>query len=290
MTTQTHPRYFFIIGAMKAGTTSLFKYLADHPDLCPSNRKEPKVFRDPGRASDQRAKLQNLFTPRSTERWYFEASTAYTKYPRFTGIPSRIREAVPDARFVYLVRNPVDRTWSHYLHNLAHGRERLPFGQAVSKRPVYLDISRYNLQLQQYYDVFPRECVLVQVFEEMIADPTSTVRAICDFLGVDSSYQPAAKGVAFNASTDKLAASAPMRTLTSLGMQRMIPGPLRQRLRARGTPLPRKSAVLTPESRAQVADTVRDDTEALFASLGRRIEAWDDFARAPSPARAERSR
>jgi hypothetical protein len=283
------PQYFFIIGAMKAGTTSLFKYLADHPDLCPSSRKEPKVFRDAGRPGDQLAALRALFQMRNTEPWCFEASTAYTKYPRFSGVPARIREAVPGAMFIYLVRNPVERSWSQYVHNLAHGRERLSFEEALKKRRVYLDISRYHRQLQQYYDVFPRESVLVQVFEEMIVDPAATVKTVCEFLHVDPMYRPPSKDVAFNASTNKVAASVPLKALAALGMERMLPGHIRRRLRTGGSPLPRKSAVLTPELRARVADAVRADTEAFLSSFGRPIEAWSDFAQRTGTAGAGRS-
>lgn len=278
MTGVSDPDYFFIIGAMKAGTTSLFKYLADHPDLCPSSRKEPRIFRDPGETEIQRSALRALFPERARQRWCFEASTAYTKHPRFTGVPERLRRVVPDARLIYLVRNPVERTWSQYVHNLAHGRETRTFERALDEVPQYLDISRYHLQLTQYYKVFPRDQVLVVAFEEMVADPVETVRQICRFLDVDSSYAPPAPEVAFNASSSKLTASMPLRVLRTVGMDELVPWRVRRRLKTAGLPLPLKTNVLTPPLRALVADSVRQDTEALFESLGRRIGAWPGFA------------
>src|SRR5687767_7137091 len=128
------PQYFFIIGAMKAGTTSLFKYLAGHPQLCPSSRKEPRVFRDAGDPDRQRAAMLALFDGRCDEPWCFEASTAYTKYPLFRGVPRRVQAVVPEARFVYLVRNPVERVWSQYVHNLSHGRESRPLREAIAEQ------------------------------------------------------------------------------------------------------------------------------------------------------------
>ena len=275
----THePRFFFIIGAMKAGTTSLYKYLADHPDVYASPRKEPRVFRDAGDPEKQRSEFLALFEGRGAERWCFEASTAYTKYPRSPGVPERLRAIVPEARLVYLVRNPIERAWSHYLHNLAHGRESRSFLRAMADRPQYLDISRYHLQLQQYYAVFPKDRILVQVFEEMTADPAETVRQICTFLDIDDSYRPATAGKAYNSSGDKVAAPAPLRMLASLGVEDKVPWQVRHWLRGHGAPLPAKKEGLTPEVRRELTATLRPDVESLFGALGRRIPAWTDFA------------
>src|SRR5690242_15477606 len=106
--TARDPQFFFIIGAMKAGTTSLYKHLAGHPDIYASPRKEPRIFRDAGDPERQRREFLALFEGRRNERWCFEASTAYTKYPKRSGVAERLRAIVPDARLVYLVRNPID--------------------------------------------------------------------------------------------------------------------------------------------------------------------------------------
>jgi hypothetical protein len=271
------PRYFFIIGAMKAGTTSLYKYLAAHPQLYPSPRKEPRVFRDPVDPAQTRAAFLELFEGRNDEAWCFEGSTAYTKYPGFSGVPQRLKSIVPDARFVYLVRNPVERTWSQYVHNLAHGRETRPFHQAIGEDPQYLDISRYHLQLKQYVDVFPRDRILVQVFEDMVADPLATVRAVCEFLGVDTAYLPPDQN-AYNRSSSKRAASRPLRLLQAAGAAELMPWRVRHWLRAAGSPLPDGRAVLSPAVRGTVAAALRDDTEAFFDVFGRRVTSWRDFA------------
>ena len=272
------PQYFFIIGAMKAGTTSLYKYLSGHPDLYPSPRKEPRIFRDPGDPASIRSAFLTLFDGRGTERWCFEASTAYTKHPMVSGVPRRIQAVAPDARFVYLVRHPIERTWSQYVHNVAHGRETLPFEQALEKRPSYLDTSRYGLQLRQYHEVFPRHRVLVQVFEEMVKDPGSTVRAVCEFLDVDTSYRPSTADIAYNASSTKRAASPSLRAVRALGIDELVPGRIWHRLKTGGAPLPAKDASLTPALRALVAESLKDDTHAFFELLGRPIPSWTEFA------------
>jgi hypothetical protein len=272
------PQYFFIIGAMKAGTTSLYKYLAGHPQLYASPRKEPRVFRDARTPDVMRREFLSLFKGRSNEEWCFEASTAYTKCPVFSGVPERIASVVPDARFVYLVRNPVERAWSQYVHNLAHGRETRSFSQAVAELPHYRDISRYGMQLNEFLAVFPRERVLVQVFEEMVKEPAATVRAVCEFLGVDASYTPPTGEVAFNVSSEKRRASGGLRLVQTLRADERIPWRLRHWLRERGQVLPSKADVMTPDLRASLVESLRPDTEAFFDLLGRRVTAWTDFA------------
>jgi hypothetical protein len=272
----TPPEYFFIIGAMKAGTTSLYNYLAGHPELYPSPKKEPSVFRDPADEADLRARFAALFAGRRDERWCFEGSTSYTKYPSAAGVPRRLRSIVPDARFIYLVRDPAERVWSQYLHNLANGREARPLERAIREDAQYLDVSRYHQQLVQYLEIFPRERILIQVFEEMVKDPEATVRTVCEFLGVDSSYQAPTTDVAFNASGEKIAASRGLRLIRSLKLHDRVPWRLRRRLKDMGTPLPARREILTEPLKKQIVEALGDDTSRFFEILGRRVE-WSSL-------------
>ena len=277
------PSYFFIIGAMKAGTTSLYNYLADHPDLYASPKKEPRVFREARDLDLIRAEFLKLFEGRTSERWCFEGSTAYTKFPRFAGIPGRIAAIAPESRFIYLVRNPVDRTWSQYLHNLANGRESRPLLRAVREDAQYLETSRYAQQLQQYLRVFPRERILIQVFEDLVADPKARVREACRFLEVDATFEPSTSAVAFNASSEKVAAPSPIRAARALGIHDCVPWRIRRWLKDKGNPLPQKKSVMPPEVRAELAAALAGDIDQFFDLLGHRIAAWTDFRGAASP-------
>jgi hypothetical protein len=272
------PRYFFIIGAMKAGTTSLFKYLQGHPDLYASPKKEPRIFKSAGAPGTQGAALRALFEGRRMESWCFEASTAYTKYPLVGGVPKRIQSVAPNARFVYVVRNPVARTWSHYTHNLAQGRESRDFVSAIQDSPQYVEISRYGMQMQQYLQVFPKDRFLILVFEEMVRDPVTTVRQVCRFLEVDDSFAPDVKGFAFNSSSSKRTAPAALRVMASAGLAEKAPWRLRQWLRRQGPPLPVAENGLLPDMRKQIAGVIRPDTEVFFSLIGRRIPSWPDFS------------
>src|SRR5688572_24468381 len=109
---------FFIIGAMKAGTTSLWQYLRRHPEIFMSKLKEPGYFTEELRWDQGIEWYRSLFDDAGSARAVGEASTSYTKWPRFAGIPARMHALVPEARLIYLVRDPGDRIRSHYIHNL----------------------------------------------------------------------------------------------------------------------------------------------------------------------------
>jgi len=126
---------FFIIGAPKAGTTSLHNYLCEHPEIQMSAVKEPNFFaphldpiNEPRRVGslDQ---YEQLFDPAVAVRG--EASTPYSEYPLRQGVPERIHEQVPEAKFVYMVRDPVERTISHYNHLVAPQGERRSLAEAL---------------------------------------------------------------------------------------------------------------------------------------------------------------
>ena len=100
-----------------------------------------------------------------------EASNAYAKYPRHRGVPERIAAHLPDVRLVYVVRDPIARIRSHYQTKVAEGSEKAPFSDAVFGNPIYLDYSRYAMQIEQYLEHFPREQLLVITSEDLRCFP-----------------------------------------------------------------------------------------------------------------------
>lgn len=186
---------FLIIGAMKAGTTSLYHYLRDHPQVFLPETKEIMFF-------DQRhnwhrgvgwyaAQFQGA--PRDAIA-LGEASTSYTKFPIVKDAPERIATTLPDVRLVYLLRHPVERIRSHYLYNLARGTEWRTIADAVQQEPLYLDISRYAMQLERYLAHVDRERLLLLDSRELRDDRTETLRRVFGFLGVEETYTPATSG------------------------------------------------------------------------------------------------
>lgn len=161
---------FFIIGAAKSGTTSLHRYLDQHPQIQMSLRKEPNFFSGAdngipytfGRIGDLE-EYEKLFDPSAAVRG--ESSPSYADYPRRQGVPERIKELVPEAKLIYLVRDPIERTVSHYHHRVANGGERRPLREALSdlSDPYSPCIcpSRYASQLDLYLRYFSQDRILV---------------------------------------------------------------------------------------------------------------------------------
>jgi hypothetical protein len=118
-----------------------------------------------------------------------EASPSYTRYPQHRGVPERVAPVLPDARLVYLIRHPIERMHSQYLHPVLQGKARAPLDEVLSD-PSYLDTSRYAMQLEQYLEWFARAQLLVITAEALRRDRLDTLRRVCEFLGVDVGWRP----------------------------------------------------------------------------------------------------
>jgi hypothetical protein len=187
----------FVIGAMKSGTTYLNKLLGTHPSIFMCSPEEPSYFVDPkqlrtlwpeawdlGFWRDEEQYLQ-LFRSAGDAALLGEASTNYTKRPLVSGVPERIRAFNPDSRFIYLLRDPVQRTMSHYWHMVRYHAERRPMLEAIRTEPQYLDVSNYAMQLTPYLELFGPSRVMVVTFEQLTRAPSMAMRQLFDWLGVE---------------------------------------------------------------------------------------------------------
>lgn len=192
---------FFVIGAPKAGTTSLHTYLDSHPQIQMSAVKEPRYFGGPENGIaypadhvGSRETYEALFDPAFAVRG--ESSTDYATHPRRTGVPARIKAEVPEARFVYMVRDPVARTLSHHRMTTALLGERRPLemalGDPLDLMTPYVSPSLYATQLELYLEHFPAERILVVDQADLQADRAGTLRQIHRFLGVEEEAAAAA--------------------------------------------------------------------------------------------------
>jgi hypothetical protein len=171
-----------IIGAMKCGTTSLHFQLRRHPQIAMSRSKELNFF------------VEERNWKRGVE-WYAarfrdgtpirgESSPSYSWAARFPGVPIRMHAVVPDARLVYMVRDPIERLISHWVHTVADGTERRPLAE-VSADDLYIDRSSYWRQISLYLDHYPSSRILIVAMEDLSRDPASTLRTVLEFLDVD---------------------------------------------------------------------------------------------------------
>jgi hypothetical protein len=200
-----------VIGAQKSGTSSLYSYLAQHPQLYPSWKKEVNFFvGGPGTDHDCTDALWYRahfpLARRLGDATAFEASPRYLFHPLAA---SRIHELLPHARLVAVLRNPTERALSHYFHACRHGAESLPIAEAFereeSRLQAALDAQRwddpafilnaykrrglYRQQLERFCQHFPREQLCVVSSDALFSDPASTLRRIFAFAGVDPSVR-----------------------------------------------------------------------------------------------------
>lgn len=271
--------HFFVIGAQKAGTTSLFQYLATHPDIFGALKKETKFFCKPTPSPKRPQSYETYFEGRTRERWAFEASPHYTQFPKYTGVPQRIHAAFPDARLIYIIRHPIERMYSHYIFRLASpsGRERLSFEDAIRENPVYFDTSSYYRQLTQYLEFFPKSRIHVLLAEELSRDPRSVLKQVFEFLEVDSTFEPPNLKTMYNEGKLRTTMVAPpIRGLKGKSaLYRHIPWTLKRWMKSRlRQPAPGKEAIFSPESYNRIHQRLADDVAQLKEFLGRDLP-WD---------------
>lgn len=198
---------FFIVGTARSGTTSLDQYLRQHPEIYMAQEKEthyfaadqfPSSFKGPGddslnkRIIRDQAQYSQLFTDTTEKKAIGEASVFYLSTP---GTAERIAQAVPDAKIIISLREPVARTYSSYMFLVRDGRETSGFEEGLSLEeerkekgfePIwwYKELSLYYNQVKRYIDVFSANRVKVTLYDELLADPKSVLRNIFTFLGV----------------------------------------------------------------------------------------------------------
>jgi hypothetical protein len=232
---------FLIIGAMKGGTTSLHGYLRQHPDVFMPERKELNFFLDeyagpPIDPPEERNWSRGItwyerqFAGADHERAVGEASANYSRYPTYPGVAERIAAVLPEMKLIYLMRNPIDRVFSHYLHDVANGREQRPLEIAVRRDDRYLAPSRYATQVDRYLRVFPPSQVLLLKTDDLLARRAETVGRVLQFIGVNGNVDLRLDFEAHR-SSEKLEKTRALAFARRSRVRRFVPPPIRRRLR-----------------------------------------------------------
>jgi hypothetical protein len=283
---------FFIIGAAKAGTTSLHHYLDQHPQIQMSAIKETNFFAGPadgipypvGRV-ERLDEYESLFDPAFERRG--EASPSYTNAPRRRGVPERIKAMLPEARFVYLVRDPIARLVSQHQMLVADGDERKSLAEAVraldreDPHSYYLTCqSFYARQLELYLEHFPQESLLVIDQAELRRDRTGTLREVFSFLAVDPGFSsPQFDAELFKGEGKRVYPRSFKRVIKPAlqGPYHLLPRRLRESLRGKVErrflpPLPPPD--LDQETRDRLADLFAPDVERLRSLTGNAFAGW----------------
>ena len=197
---------FFIVGAPKAGTTSLYHYLDEHYDICMSSDKEPNYFSDEelheqrmyyGKSRVETLDIyHSLFDKHSESKIKGEASVSYLFYNK---VPKKIKEYNPNAKIIIMLRNPSHRAFSHYLMDRRLGLVYDSFDDVIDKKSnhknanlfyqQYIQVGQYASQVKRYLECFDRENILFIDYEEFREDITHVMNRVYQFLNVELENQ-----------------------------------------------------------------------------------------------------
>jgi hypothetical protein len=293
-------------GAAKSGTTTLYEYLARHPDIDMASYKEPQLY-----SSDERYarrfdptfpdSFARIFNREREVVYHGEASTTY--------MPSieaarRIKDDVPDVKLIFILRDPVDRIVSHYNWLRSRALPLKPFREEIEADEAagtvfdaarhfggaykyYLTLSRYCEQLSAYVDLFPKSNIHVMTFEGLRDDHVSTMNACFAFLGLaplqDIGYVHSHKTVIQDVDLRPAFLQEVMRRVPkAFTWARAIRGLERVYRRLFYQPMPVYSA--SRDERKWLVSELRDDVERLSVLLDRQFPEWPEFSQATPPA------
>ena len=296
---------FLIIGAAKAGTTALYSYLKQHPQIYMSPEKEPHFFAFEGEklnfggtAGDREWLNRNAITDIKTYQQQFqkvsqqiaigEASALYLYIPKAA---ERIRHYIPNAKLITILRNPAQRAYSAFLFQMRDSLEPITdFTQALQEEktriqnnwvPIYYyqQMGFYYAQLKRYFDIFDREQIKVYLYEDFSANPMSIVQDTFQFLGVDDTFAPNVlerhnvSGIPKNKVLSNFIVNPhPIKDI----FKPFFPNSLRRALivRLKNRRSLDKPPPMSAEVRKQLIDVYRDDILRLQDLLQRDLSIW----------------
>jgi hypothetical protein len=281
----------FLVGAMKSGTTTLYASLKRHPEVFMSAGKEPNYFIAAdarpegnifGEASDEESLgiYLELFREARGFRYAGEASTFYTRHPRFECAAEAIHRFNPSARIIYIMRDPIERTLSHYWWDCLLSHETRGPLEAIADDPHYRDCSYYAMQMRPYLERFGREQVYILTLEELSQDAGGEAARLFRWLGLEADLADCPPAIRKN-TTPKIILQKRNRILVSLqkskayrAVRHLIPKPLRDLANEWGKrPVDRTQTDLTAVKEF-LRPQQREQTAELAGLFGRAFPQW----------------
>ena len=264
--------HFFIIGAMKCATSTLHEQLAAQPGIFMSTPKEPNFFSD----DDVHARgiywYESLFADAPDDALCGESSTHYTKLPTHPHTIDRLAAALPEPKLIYVMRHPIDRLVSHYIHAWTTKETSSPIDKAIDELPELVDYGRYAMQLAPWIERFGHEAVLPVFLPRMRAEPQEQLSRIGRFIGM--SHVPTWRNdvEAQNVSSKRLRESPARDFITNLPgvtslRRKLVPRTVRDRIKKAWT-MDRRPE-LSPRPRQRATEIFDED----LATLGHWLDA-----------------
>ena len=271
---------FLVIGAYKAGTTSLYHYLRAHPQVFMTEAKETFYFTD--RAFHNGLEwYEAQFDAAGDALARGEASTAYSAWPFFDHVPERAHALVPDAQLIYVLRHPIERLLSQYRFDARMWWDKRPIDEAVLDETRYVSRSRYAQQIERWLPYYPLERMHFLTTEDLRDHRTRELRRVYDFLGVDPGFVPRDVGREHNRQEDIRTESQAVRRLRGTVLHRaaraVVPQPVRHALWRLGTAEKQPevvAATISPDVEARLLEMLREDLVRLCGYVGPGFDAW----------------
>lgn len=272
---------FLIIGAYKAGSTSLYQYCKEHPQIFMTRVKEPNFL---GYCETQSSgnmnfpirtisEYRSLFNDVTDEKAIGEASPLYLNSQVAI---KKIKQYLPDARFIVSLRNPVDRAYSAYLMAVRNGRETRTAREALDLSTPWIKNGLYYESLRNYIDVFGNDRIKITLFDDLKSDALTVMQGIFSFLEVNHEFKPEVSyrhnpgGIPKN----KLYHSIYEQIKRSEGLKRVIPERLcriARRLRDRNL---EATVGLDEDLRSEWIDYFREDVLRLQVLIQTDLSVW----------------
>ena len=278
---------FLVIGAAKAGTSALYRYMREHPQIfMPGKEIRFFAYDDGPEARDRMARFgRDHFEVRSLaayEALFAEADPALAWgeiapiYLESPSAPRRIRELAPQARLIASLRNPVHRAFSGYVMQVRSGREGREMRDAFDPASHHVQAGFYHAQVKRYLDLFPKEQLMLVLYEDFARDNAATLARVFDFLGVDTDFAPPLHE-RHNVSTyprSKLFNSLIENRLTRDVLRPALPGWARHLARRAKKGNLGRAPKIPPEIHAELLRIYRDDILRLQDLTRLDLSAW----------------
>lgn len=267
---------FLIIGAMKCATSSIHDQLARCNGISMSDPKEPNFFSDDENWAMGMSWYESLFASMPASDLKGESSTHYTKLPTYPKCARRIHEFLPDAKLIYVMRDPIERIVSQYIHewSMRMIRDGCSIDDAIREYPILVDYSKYAMQLSPYIELFGLDAILPVFFERIKADLQSELERIASHIGYASEvvwHEDDAK----NVSSQRQRRNPVLNTildvrLIQMARRTMLPESVRAKIRSKWTMKDRPE--LSSESVAYLHEQLNPDLAKLGDLLGRDLD------------------
>jgi hypothetical protein len=293
---------FLIIGAAKAGTTSLYKYLEQHPDIYMSSLKEPGFFAFEGQQLDFQGpgtkhrinkwsitnidEYQNLFAEAQNHQAIGEATPLYLYYSQSC---DRIKHYIPDVKMIAMLRDPVERAFSNYVWAVQPGAESITdFAAALAAEPErikqnwgprwhYKAQGFYYQQLKPYFESFDSRQIKVYLYQDFVANPQGILQDIFNFLEIDNKFKidfskkhnvtKIPRNKAFNEFLNK---PNPLKSI----VKPFLPAKFRQNLKSNASAQNFYKPKLNREVRQQLIEEYKTDILLLQDLIQRDLSTW----------------